>query len=171
MIDILFANSGVVEVVTLPNITIEHFNRTFDVNVRGLLFTVQKALPLMRDKSSIILNGSIGSKKARVEGYSVYGASKAAVRSFARTWTVDLKPRGIRVNVLNPGPIDTGLIDDQSPTKEGAEQLRAIHAAMIPLGRMGRPEEVASAALFLASDDSSFITGIELDVDGGVAQI
>jgi len=170
-LDILFANAGIVEVVGLSDVTPEHFDRMFDINVRGMLFTVQKALPLLREGASIILNCSIGSSKARAPGYSVYGASKAAVRSFARTWTMDLKKFGIRVNALSPGPIDTPLIDDQSTTKAGADQLRAAFAANIPLGRMGRPHEVAAAALFLASDEASFITGIELCVDGGVAQI
>lgn len=171
VLDVVFANSGMVELVTLPHVTPAQFDRIFNVNVRGLLFTVQKALPLMTRGGSVILNGSVGGSKARAPGYSVYGASKAAVRAFARGWTTDLKGRGIRVNTLSPGPIDTPLIDEQAPDKAAADELRATFAAAIPLGRMGRPEEIAAAALFLASNESSFITGIELFADGGVAQV
>jgi len=167
-VDILFANSGVMEFQSIGEITPEHFDRTFAVNVRGLLFTVQKALPLIGRGGSIILNASIGSIKAW-PGYSVYSASKAAVRSFARTWMLELKDRGIRVNAISPGPIDTPIFD--AAAKEKSEEMKAGFAAAIPIGRMGRAEELAAAVLFLASEESSFVTGIELFVDGGTAQI
>ena len=164
-IDILFASAGVGDFgVPLGKITEESFNKTFNVNVRGTLFTVQKALPLMRDGGSIIMNGSIASIKG-FPGMSVYNASKAAVRSFARTWTNDLKDRNIRVNVLSPGSIDTGVF--VGVPKEVKDQF----VAQIPMGRIGKSEEIATAALFLASSYSSFVTGIELYVDGGTAQI
>ena len=164
-IDILFASAGVGDFgVPLGKITEESFNKTFNVNVRGTLFTVQKALPLMRDGGSIIMNGSIASIKG-FPGMSVYNASKAAVRSFARSWTNDLKDRNIRVNVLSPGTIDTGVF--VGVPKEVKDQF----VAQIPMGRIGESEEIATAALFLASSDSSFVTGIELFVDGGTAQI
>jgi NAD(P)-dependent dehydrogenase (short-subunit alcohol dehydrogenase family) len=167
-VDILFANSGVMEFQSIGEITPEHFDRTFAVNVRGLLFTVQKALPLIGRGGSIILNASIGSIKAW-PGYSVYSASKAAVRSFARTWMLELKDRGIRVNAISPGPIDTPIFD--AAAKEKSEEMKAGFAAATPIGRMGRAEELAAAVLFLASEESSFVTGIELFVDGGTAQI
>jgi NAD(P)-dependent dehydrogenase (short-subunit alcohol dehydrogenase family) len=167
-VDILFANSGIMELRPIGEITPEHFDRTFAVNVRGLLFTVQKALPLIGRGGSIILNASIGSIKAW-PGYSVYSASKAAVRSFAGTWMLKLKDRGIRVNAISPGPIDTPIFD--AAAKEKSEEMKAGFAAAIPIGRMGRVEELAAAVLFLASEESSFITGIELFVDGGTAQI
>jgi NAD(P)-dependent dehydrogenase (short-subunit alcohol dehydrogenase family) len=135
-----------------------------------MLFTVQKALPLMRKGGSIILNSSIANVKA-IPSYTTYSATKAAVRSFARTWTLELKDRGIRVNAISPGPVETPIIDAQFPTKEESDKLRATFAAAIPLGRMGRPEELAAAVLFLASDESSFVAGIDLPVDGGMAQI
>jgi NAD(P)-dependent dehydrogenase (short-subunit alcohol dehydrogenase family) len=169
-IDVLFANSGVVETVPIGQITPKHFDYTFGVNTRGLLFTVQKALPLMRDGGSIIVTGSIAWMKA-MPGYTTYSASKAAVRSFVRTWTLELKGRGIRVNSLSPGPVDTPIIEGQFETQAQADAFKAGFAAAIPLGRMGRPEELAAAALFLASDESSFVTGIDLCVDGGIAQI
>jgi NAD(P)-dependent dehydrogenase (short-subunit alcohol dehydrogenase family) len=164
-IDILFASAGYGEFnVPIGSITEENYDKTFDTNVRGTIFTVQKALPLLRDGASVIMNGSIAGSKG-LPGFSVYNASKAAVRSLARTWTSDLKDRKIRVNVLSPGPIETGVFDGvPQEVKDGLVSL-------IPMGRMGRPEEIARAALFLASDDSSFITGIELFVDGGTAQI
>jgi len=164
-IDVLYASAGVGEFnVPLGSITEETFDKTFNVNVRGTLFTVQKALPLMRDGGSIIMTGSIASVKG-FEGMSVYNASKAAVRSFARTWTADLKARRIRVNVLSPGTIDTGIFVGV-PT-----EVKDQFVSLIPMGRIGQPHEIATAALFLASDDSSFVTGIELFVDGGTAQI
>jgi NAD(P)-dependent dehydrogenase (short-subunit alcohol dehydrogenase family) len=163
-IDVLFANAGYMEAATIGEVTEESFDKTFDLNVRGTLFTVQKALPLIVDGGSIILNGSVASVKG-FPAFGVYNASKAAIRSFARTWTVDLKARKIRVNVLSPGPIDTGIFDD---LPKGAKET---FVAMVPRGTIGRPEEIATAALFLASSDSSFVSGIELFVDGGLAQI
>ncbi|MEN3334374.1 MAG: hypothetical protein V7641_3739 [Blastocatellia bacterium] len=169
-IDIIFANAGGGEFAPLGAITEEHFDKTFNSNVKGLLFTVQKALPLLQDGSSIILNASIAGSKG-LEAFSVYSATKAAVRSFARSWTVDLKERKIRVNALSPGPIDTPALGTLAATEEQAGQLRKSFVAGVPLGRMGSSDEIAKAALFLASDDSSFVTGIELFVDGGMAQI
>jgi NAD(P)-dependent dehydrogenase (short-subunit alcohol dehydrogenase family) len=163
-IDIVFANAGVGEIVPIGEVTAEHFDKLFNINVRGTLFTVQKALPLLNDGSSIILNGSVASVKGTA-GFGVYGASKAAIRSFVRTWTTDLKERRIRSNVVSPGPINTPLLNRQSP------EMIARIASTIPMGRLGEPEEVAKVALFLASDDSSFVTGIELFVDGGRAQV
>jgi NAD(P)-dependent dehydrogenase (short-subunit alcohol dehydrogenase family) len=169
-IDILFANAGRGEFARMGEISEEHFDKIFDLNVKGLLFTVQKALPLFQDGGSIILNASIASIKG-MEAFSVYSASKAAVRSFARSWTVDLKSRKIRVNTLSPGPIDTPILKGLGKTEEELGQFKASLAAAVPLGRMGNSDEIAKVALFLASDDSSFVTGIELFVDGGMAQI
>ena len=169
-VDVLFANAGGGEFAPLGAITEEHFDKTFAINVKGVLFTVQKALPLFRDGGSIILNASIVSSKG-MEAFSVYSATKAAVRSFARTWTVNLKHRKIRVNALSPGPIDTPAIGRLASTEEQAAQFKTNMAASVPLGRIGTPDEIAKAALFLASDDSSFVTGIELFVNGGMAQI
>jgi len=164
-VDILYASAGTAEIhLPLGQVTESHFDRIFDVNVRGTLFTVQKALPLMRAGGSIVMTGSIAGSKG-VEGSSVYSASKAAIRSFARSWTMDLKDRGIRVNVVSPGPIETAALQRVS------QEMRNGFVAMVPMGRVGTPDEVASAVLFLASDDASYITGIELAVDGGAAQI
>jgi NAD(P)-dependent dehydrogenase (short-subunit alcohol dehydrogenase family) len=163
-IDVLFASAGAGDFAPIGEVTEEHFDRIFGVNVRGTLFTVQKALPLFSDGGAIIMNGSIASVKG-IPALGVYNASKAAVRSFARTWTVDLKARNIRVNVLSPGTIDT-------PALEGMPREKLDEfTSLIPRGTMGRPEEIATVALFLASSDSSFVTGIELFVDGGAAQI
>ena len=163
-LDIVFANAGIAEFAPLSKITEEHFDKLFDINVKGTLFTVQKALPLMNDGGSIILNGSVASVKG-TPAFGVYGATKAALRSFVRTWTSDLKDRHIRSNVVSPGPTNTPIVDGLA-----AEALARI-VSTIPMGRMGSPEEMAKAALFLASDDSSFVTGIELFVDGGRAQV
>jgi len=163
-IDILFASAGQGELATLEQVSEEHFDKIFDLNVRGTLFTVQKALPIFNDNGSIFLNGSIASFKG-FPGFGVYSASKAAVRSFARTWLLELKDRGIRVNILSPGTIDTPILDPLGP---GAKER---FKALIPRGEMGRPEEIATVALFLASSDSSFVNGIELFVDGGTAQV
>ena len=163
-IDVLFASAGGGELGPLGSITEEQFDRTFGLNVRGTLFTVQKALPLFSDGGSIILNASIAGVKG-FPGAGVYSASKAAVRSFARTWTVELKDRKIRVNVLSPGTIDTAILD------VFPQEAKDFFVSLIPWRRMGRPEEIATAVLFLASSDSSFVTGIELFVDGGAAQI
>jgi NAD(P)-dependent dehydrogenase (short-subunit alcohol dehydrogenase family) len=169
-IDILFANAGVGELALLGTITEAQFDKIFSINVKGLLFTVQKALPLFQDGGSIILNASIGGSKG-IEATSVYSATKAAIRSFARTWAAELKHRKIRINAISPGPIDTPAFNGLAQTKEEVEQIKTNLVTKVPLGRMGRPDEVAKAVLFLASDDSSFITGIELFVDGGMAQI
>jgi NAD(P)-dependent dehydrogenase (short-subunit alcohol dehydrogenase family) len=169
-IDILFANAGVGELVPLGEITEEHFNKTFGINVKGLLFTVQKALPLFQDGGSIILNASIAASKGIVAS-SVYNATKAAIRSFARTWTVELKHRKIRVNAISPGMIDTPGLNGLAQSQEQLDQFKTSFVSAVPLGRVGSPDEVAKAVSFLASDDSSYVTGIELFVDGGVAQI
>jgi NAD(P)-dependent dehydrogenase (short-subunit alcohol dehydrogenase family) len=169
-IDILFANAGVSEFAPLGKITEEHFDKIFSINVKGLLFTVQKALPLFHDGGSIILNASVGGSKG-VGTTSVYSATKAAIRSFARTWTVDLKHRKIRVNTISPGPIDTPIFNSLAQTEEEIKQIKANLVAAVPIGRMGSPDEIAKAVSFLASNDSSYITGIELFVDGGMAQI
>jgi NAD(P)-dependent dehydrogenase (short-subunit alcohol dehydrogenase family) len=170
-IDVLFANAGVGDFAPLGEITEEHFDWIFGINVRGLLFSVQKALPLLREGGSIILNASIASIKAP-PAMSVYCASKAAVRSFARGWTADLKDRKIRVNTLSPGWIDTPIIEGNRLIQEqGVERFKSQVAALIPMGRLGASEEIANVALFLASEDSSYITGVELFVDGGQAQV
>jgi len=163
-IDIVFANAGFAEFASLGSITEEHFDRLFNVNVKGALFTVQKALPLLNDGGSIILTGSVGSVKG-TPAFWVYGATKAAIRNFVRAWTIELNDRRIRSNVLSPGPTETPLVGQQP-----ADAIARI-VSTIPMGRMGEPDEIAKAALFLASDDSSFVTGIELFVDGGRAQV
>jgi NAD(P)-dependent dehydrogenase (short-subunit alcohol dehydrogenase family) len=163
-IDVLFANAGIFEFVPLGSITEAHFDKIFSVNVKGLMFTVQKALPLFQDGGSIILTASVGASKG-FERSSVYSATKAAIRSFARTLIVDLKQRKIRVNAISPGPIDTPMLGQLS------EQLKKNLVSIVPLGLMGSPDEVAKAVSFLASDDSSFVNGIELFVDVGMAQV
>jgi NAD(P)-dependent dehydrogenase (short-subunit alcohol dehydrogenase family) len=169
-IDVLFANAGVGGLAPLGTISEEHFDREFGINVKGLLFTVQKALPLFKDGGSIILNASVAGQKG-IGGFSVYNASKAAVRSFARTWTSDLKQRKIRVNTISPGPIETPIFGKLGLSEEQFAQLATSLISQVPLGRVGRSEEIASAALFLASDESSFVTGVDLCVDGGLAQV
>jgi NAD(P)-dependent dehydrogenase (short-subunit alcohol dehydrogenase family) len=169
-IDVLFANAGGGEFATLAEATPEHFDTTFGINVRGLFFTVQKALPLLNDGASVILPGSTAASTGD-EAFGVYSATKAAVRSFARTWANELKSRRIRVNVIVPGPIDTPGITGLAPDAEQAGQLKGALAGQVPLGRMGRPDEIASAVLFLASDQSSFTTGAELHADGGMNQV
>jgi NAD(P)-dependent dehydrogenase (short-subunit alcohol dehydrogenase family) len=164
-LDILFANAGLGEFAALGEITEAHFDRTFGVNVRGSLFTVQKALPLMRAGGSIILTGSTTGSTG-TPAFSVYAASKAAIRSFARNWILDLKGTGIRVNILSPGPTATPGVHGLVPEPE-REQFTELLASQIPLGRVAQPEEIAAAALFLASDESSFVNGIELFADGG----
>ncbi len=169
-IDILFANAGSGSFAPLGSITEEQFDQTFNLNVRGLLFSVQKALPLFRDGGSIILNASVASFKG-MEAFSVYSASKAAVRSFARTWSTDLKGR-IRVNVVSPGIIPTPAYSNVlGMSQEQIDHFTATGTANIPLGRPGSPDEIAKTVVFLASDDSSYVTGVELFVDGGLAQI
>ena len=169
-LDIVFANAGVATYAPLGSITEELYDSIFDINVKGLLFTVQKALPLQPDGASIILNASIVASKA-LSSNSVYSATKAAVRSFARTWTTDLKDRRIRVNAVSPGATDTpGLSELLASAEVGEERLKMI-ADSVPLGRFGTPDEIAKAVVFLASDDSSYITGTELFMDGGFAQV
>jgi NAD(P)-dependent dehydrogenase (short-subunit alcohol dehydrogenase family) len=163
-LDIIFANAGFAEFVPFGAVTEEHFDKLFNINVRGTLFTVQKALPLLNDGGSIILTGSVAGVKG-TPAFGVYGATKAAVRNFVRAWTVELKDRRIRSNVLSPGPTETPILDQQP-----ADAIARI-VSTIPMGRMGEADEIAKAALFLASDDSSFVTGIELFVDGGRAQV
>jgi NAD(P)-dependent dehydrogenase (short-subunit alcohol dehydrogenase family) len=169
-LDIVFANAGVAAYAPFGKITEEHYDSIFGINVKGLLFTVQKALPLLPDGASIILNASIVASKG-LSANSVYSATKAAVRSFARTWTTDLKDRRIRVNAVSPGPIETPGLDDLLASAEGGEQRRKMITSIVPLGRFGTPNEIAKAVVFLASDDSSYITGTELFVDGGFAQV
>jgi NAD(P)-dependent dehydrogenase (short-subunit alcohol dehydrogenase family) len=169
-VDVLFANAGIPALAPLEEITEEHFDKVFDINVKGLLFTVQKALALFADGGSIILNASIVATKG-LEAISVYSATKAAVRSFARCWTTDLRRRKIRVNTISPGPIETLIFHKAGLTREQVDEAKEGLVAAVPLGRMGRPDEVAKAAVFLASDDSSYVTGIELFVDGGFAQV
>ena len=163
-IDIILANAGVGEFVPFGEVSEEHFDKIVNINVKGAFFTVQKGLPLLNDGGSIILTGSVASVKGTA-AFGVYAASKAAIRSFVRTWTTDLKDRHIRSNVVSPGPISTPLTNRQS-----ADVIARI-VSTVPMGRMGEPDEVAKAALYLASDDSSFVTGVELFVDGGRAQI
>jgi NAD(P)-dependent dehydrogenase (short-subunit alcohol dehydrogenase family) len=169
-LDIVFANAGVAKFAPFGTITEEFYQSIFDINVKGLIFTVQKALPLMPDGASIILNASVVGSKG-LPANSVYAATKAAVRSFARTWTTDLKSRRIRVNAVSPGSTDTpGLNELLGSTEIGQQRLKVIQGS-VPLGRLGRPDEIAKAVVFLASDDSSYITGTELFVDGGFAQV
>jgi NAD(P)-dependent dehydrogenase (short-subunit alcohol dehydrogenase family) len=169
-IDVIFANAGGGEFAPLGEITEEHFDKTFNSNVKGLVFTIQKALPLLTDGSSIILNASITSSKG-TPAFSIYSATKAAVRSFARNWTLDLKDRRIRVNAISPGPIDTPGLDGLGRNEEETREFKSSLIAGVPLARLGSPDEIAKAVVFLASDDSSYVTGIELFVDGGLAQI
>jgi len=169
-LDIVFANAGVATYAPFGKITEEHYDSIFDINVKGLLFTVQKALPLMPDGASIILNASIVASKG-LPANSVYSATKAAVRSFARTWTTDFKDRRIRVNAVSPGPIDTPGLNDLAASTGAGEQRLKMLSNSVPLGRLGRPDEIAKAVVFLASDDGSYITGTELFVDGGMAQV
>ncbi|MCC9741322.1 SDR family NAD(P)-dependent oxidoreductase [Streptomyces sp. MNU89] len=169
-LDVLFANAATAAFVPLEQVTEEHFDTVFGVNVRGTLFTVQKALPLLNDGASIVLNGSTTVDSGQ-EAFGVYAATKAAVRSFARTWANELKGRGIRVNTVTPGPTDTPGLSGLVPDPEQAAGLRQQLAAHVPLGRLGRPDEIAAAVAFLASEQSSFITGSSLYVDGGLNQI
>jgi NAD(P)-dependent dehydrogenase (short-subunit alcohol dehydrogenase family) len=168
-IDILFANAGIIEFAPLGEISEKHFDKIFDIDVKGLLFTVQKALPFFQDGGSIILMASVGSSKGSAV-LSVYHAAKAAVRSFARSWSLNLNQRNIRVNAISPGPIDTPFVN-QVLNDQQTEKFLKNSVNSTSIGRMGSPDEVAKAVSFLASDDSSYITGIELFVDGGSAQI
>jgi NAD(P)-dependent dehydrogenase (short-subunit alcohol dehydrogenase family) len=169
-LEIVFANAGVAKFAPLGGITEELYDSIFDINVKGVLFTVQKALALIPDGGSIILNASIVASKG-FSSNSVYSATKAALRSFARTWTTDLKDRRIRVNAVSPGSIDTPGLSKLLASSDTGEQRRKVIANSVPLGRLGTPDEIAKAVVFLASDDSSYITGTELFVDGGIAQV
>jgi NAD(P)-dependent dehydrogenase (short-subunit alcohol dehydrogenase family) len=169
-LDVVFANAGVAKYAPLGKISEEFYDSIFDINVKGLLFTVQKALALMSDGGSIILNASIVASKG-FSANSVYSATKAAVRSFARTWTTDLKDRRIRVNAVSPGSIDTPGLNDLLASSETGQQRLNMISNSVPLGRLGKPDEIAKAVVFLASDDSSYIAGTELFVDGGFAQV
>ena len=169
-IDVLFANAGGGTIAPLATATESHFDKIFDVNVKGLFFSVQKALPLFKDGGSIILNSSVANVMG-LPGFTAYAASKAAVRSFARGWTMELKDRKIRVNSMSPGPIETPALENAGLTAEQAEQAAAQFTSQVPLGRRGKPEEIASVLVFLASDESSYVTGVDLAVDGGMAQV
>jgi NAD(P)-dependent dehydrogenase (short-subunit alcohol dehydrogenase family) len=169
-LDIVFANAGIANFAPFGTITEEFYDSIFDVNVKGLLFTVQKALPLMPEGGSIIVNASVVASKG-LPANSVYSATKAAVRSFARTWTTDLKSRRIRVNAVSPGSIDTPGLNDLLASSEVGEQRRKAITSAVPLGRFGTPDEIARAVVFLASEDASYVTGAELFVDGGFAQV
>ncbi|MEH1835510.1 MAG: SDR family oxidoreductase [Nostoc sp.] len=169
-LDIIFANAGGGEIAPLGAITEEHFDKTFNINVKGLLFTVQKALPLLPEGASIILNASTTSIKG-TPAFSIYSATKAAVRSFARNWILDLKERKIRVNAISPGVVPTPGYDLLGLNDQQLQEFVDTQASVIPLGRVGKPDEIAKAVVFLASADSSFVNGIELFVDGGMAQI
>ncbi|WP_298241288.1 SDR family NAD(P)-dependent oxidoreductase [uncultured Bradyrhizobium sp.] len=169
-IDVIFANAGGGEFAPLGTITEEHYQRTFDTNVKGVLFTVQKALPLLRDGASIVLTASTTSVSG-TPAFSVYSATKAAVRNFARNWILDLKDRHIRVNAISPGVTETPGLNHLFGAGEQAEGAKSYLAGLIPSGRVGQPEEIAKAVLFLASDEASFVNGVELFVDGGQAQI
>ena len=169
-LDIVFANAGIAKYAALGAITEELYQSIFDINVKGVLFTVQKALPFLSEGASIILNSSIvGSKGLAMN--SVYSATKAAVRSFARTWTTDLKGRGIRVNAISPGSIETPGLNGLLASAQVGKERKQMISTVTPLGRLGTPDEIAKAVVFLASDDSSYITGIEFFVDGGFAQV
>jgi len=167
-LDVLFANAGIAEPVPTPDVTTEHYDRTFDINTRGVFFAVHKALPLMKDGGSIIVNGS-GAWQKGIPMYAAYAATKAALRSFVRTWTAEFAGKGIRANVISPGPVETPILEGQFG--ENTDAVKERFKAMVPMGRIGKPEEIASAAVFLASDESSYITGIDLPVDGGIVAV
>jgi NAD(P)-dependent dehydrogenase (short-subunit alcohol dehydrogenase family) len=169
-LDIVFANAGIAKYATIGSVTEELYDSIFDINVKGVLFTVQKALPLMPDGGSIILNSSIVGSKGLASN-SVYSATKAALRSFARTWTTDLKDRRIRVNAISPGTIDTPGLNNLLASSETGEARKSLVYSGVPAGRFGTAEEIAKAVVFLASDDSSYVMGAELFVDGGFAQV
>jgi len=169
-LDIVFANAGQAKFVPINDVTEELYNQIFDTNVKGVLFTIQKALTLIPDGGSIILNASVVSTKGFAAA-SVYSATKAAVRSFARSWTTDLKDRGIRVNAISPGPIETPIFDGYGESDQDRNDLKKQFASLVPLGRMGQPDEIAKAAAFLASNDASYVAGVELFVDGGLGQV
>jgi NAD(P)-dependent dehydrogenase (short-subunit alcohol dehydrogenase family) len=167
-IDVLFANAGIAEPKPTAAVSPEHYSKTFDINARGVFFAVQKALPLMKDGGSIILNGS-GAWRKGIPMYPTYSATKAALRSFVRTWTAEFAGKGIRANVISPGPIETPILEGQFG--ENTDAVKERFKTMVPMGRIGKPEEIASAAVFLASDESSYVTGIDLPVDGGLTGV
>lgn len=169
-IDVLFANAGWGEVAPIETATEAHFDATFDLNAKGTFFTVQKALALMQDGGSIILNASVAHLRGDAS-FSAYAASKAAVRAYARGWTTDLAKRGIRVNVVSPGPVETPALEKAGLSPAQVEQAAAHFAAQVPMGRRGKTSEIAAAVVFLASEESSFVTGVDLAVDGGMAQV
>jgi NAD(P)-dependent dehydrogenase (short-subunit alcohol dehydrogenase family) len=169
-LDVVFANAGTAKYAPVGEITAEFFDSIFDINVRGLLFTIQKALPLLPDGASIVLCASVVASKGLASN-SVYSATKAAVRSFARTWATDLKSRRIRVNAVSPGSIDTPGLNELLGSSETGQQRLKMISNVVPLGRLGKPDEIAKAVVFLASDDASYVTGAELFVDGGFAQV
>ncbi len=170
IVHVVVANAGFVEHQAIEAATAEHFDKTFGINARGVYFTVAKALPLMTQGGAVVLVAS-GVHLKGLPAHGAYAATKAAMRSFARTWAMELKGRGIRVNTLSPGAVDTPIIDGQFRTRAEADAARAAFSGMTPLGRIGRPEEMAAAALFLASGDSSYCTGIDLVADGGLTQV
>lgn len=169
-IDVLFANAGIAEFLPIEAVTEAHYDQQFDINVKGTVFTVQKALPLLPDGAAIIVMASIVGSKGTA-GSSIYSATKAAIRSLARTWTTDLKARRIRVNAISPGPIETPGLNNLAGTPEQLAQFKAQMVSTVPLERLGEADEIAKAVVFLAADDSSYVTGIELFVDGGMAQV
>lgn len=169
-LDILFANAGISEMRPLSEVTETHYSEIFDCNVKGVLFTVQKALPLLANRASIILAGSTTGTKG-TGSFSVYSASKAAVRNFARSWIIDLKGKGIRVNTISPGPVDTPGLANLAPTKQSQIGMLSFLANAVPMGRIADSSEIANVIVFLASDEASFINGAEIFVDGGIAQI
>lgn len=169
-LDIIVANAAFVEVLPTANVTPEHFDKTFDVNAKGTFFTIQKALPILNNDSSIVLVSSAVNQMG-VPVYPVYAGTKAAMRSYVRTWAADFKERNIRANSVSPGPIETPIFDTQFQTKEESDAIKKQFAELVPMGRLGESEEVANAILFLASNDSSYITGADIPVDGGLSQI
>jgi NAD(P)-dependent dehydrogenase (short-subunit alcohol dehydrogenase family) len=169
-LDVLFANAGIAEFLPIEAVTEDHYDRQFDINVKGIVFTVQKALPLLPDGAAIVVMSSVVGSKG-FGGDSIYSATKAAIRSLARTWTTDLKARKIRVNAVSPGPIETPGLNSLAGTPEQAEQFKAQMLSIVPMSRMGEADEIAKAVVFLASDDSSYVTGAELFVDGGMGQV
>jgi NAD(P)-dependent dehydrogenase (short-subunit alcohol dehydrogenase family) len=167
-LDVLFANAGIAEPKPTAAVSAEDYDKTFDINARGVFFAVQKALPLMKEGGSIILNGS-GAWQKGIPMYPAYSATKAALRSFVRTWTAEFASKGIRANMISPGPVETPILEGQFG--DNTDAVKERFKAMVPMGRIGKPEEIASAAVFLASDESSYVTGIDLPVDGGLVGV